>query len=201
MDCDVNSENDFHVLTKKDISLWRKDFDRVRQYILKSSDVRSKNYSQQRMNIDSLDEITILYHNREVVAFSSLYHAPFYPRGVARVLNRTWKAPSFRWQKPAYHIISQLMLRTQLDVAYKNNYDFVFLSTEGLRNRWWERWVAGANQDFPGWVIHPEMVKVCTGPYRSCWQSVVYKPLKDFSTEFPMESISQQKWRQCVGEV
>ena len=192
----TSSSIKFEVFTKKDYLFWRKDFEQLRKKIIAGSSKRSINYSHKRMDIDKLDEITVLYVNDKVVAFSSLFQSPFYPKNVARVLNRTWKAPSFRWKKPAYYIISRLMLRSQLEVAHKMGYDFVFLSTEGARHNYWKRWKSGADRDFPKWTVHPGMVQVCYGSYSTCWQSVVYKNLKNKpTTTFPMKSISLLSWK------
>lgn len=189
----------FKVFTKKERSVWENDFEMLRRRIVADSSKQSANYSHNRMDINKLDEVTVLYINGRIVAFSSLFQSPFYPKNVARAFNRTWKSTSIRWQKPAYHTISKLMLQSQLDMAYKIGYDFVFLSAEGPRHNYWRRWKDGADKDFPEWVVHPGMVQVCSGPYDKCWQSIVYKSLKcNPSIIFPMKSISLMTWKSSV---
>ena len=189
----------FKVFTKKEYSLWKDDFERLRKKIIISSDKRSVNYNHKRMDLDKFNEVTVLYVNGKIVAFSSLFQSSFYPKNIARALNRTWKEPSIRWQKPAYYIVSKIMLLPQLKAAKKIGYDFVFLSTEGARHNYWKRWKNGANKDFPNWSVHPNMVQVCCGPYDKCWQSIVYKNLKNnLNTPFPMKSISLIKWQNKV---
>lgn len=188
----------FKVLTLKDINYWINDFESIRLEILDSNDAKKINYSKDNFILEEQEEISVIYHNNKLVSFSTIFKGPNkgnfkYPKGVYRVLNRSWKSPKIRWRKPAYHILSQLMLEPQIIKAKELNANAVFISSEGHRKRWLKSWILGANTDYTNWTQIEGMVQVCGGSYLKCWQNVGYLALQDnYIPNF--EKITYEEW-------
>ena len=171
---------------KSTIQQWREDFEKLRSQILTSTDTRRENYSHSMFNIDEQEEISLLMLKGKIVAFSSLYSREHYPRGVFRALNRTWKDPYIRYVNRSYWLLSRQMLLPQIEKAKSLRSSAIFISTEGKRRRWLQRWVSEAQKENPAWTILPHMYQVAPCDSISCWQNVAYLPLqKGFQLKFP----------------
>ncbi len=193
---------DFSVMTLDTIDRWKGDFETVRQNILaQKNETRKKNYSLERLNISEQEEVTVLYRNYALVAFSTLYRRDFYPPGVSRVLNRMWKDQSIRNIEKPFHLVSKLMLDQQLDVARQLDKKAVFISTEGVRGRWLQEWVKQANQAGMAWKAIPGKCHVAPGNHISCWQNVAVFVI-DPGHDVRFDTISDKEWKKMrnLGE-
>lgn len=183
----------YKLYSKKDIHIWKRDFDNTISDILKSKDKNKNNYSINRLNLDEIEEISIIYFEDKIVAFSSIWHRELiYPKNTYRVLNRAWKHETLRWRKPAYWEISKLMLDHQIKIAQQLNIDNIFISSEGNKKKWIQKWVSGANKDGKNFNIIDGMVKVCNGDKKSCWQHVAYMNLNNEIPNFQI--MTYQQW-------
>lgn len=190
----------FRVYTLKDKHLWLNDFELTRSKILESDDAKKINYSEKNFILDEQEEISIVYYDNELVAFSTIFKGPNkgdfrYPQGTYRVLNRSWKSPKIRWRKPPYFILSKLMIKPQINKAKELNANAVFVSSEGHRKRWLKSWINGANADYKNWTQINGMVQVCSSSYLKCWQNVGYLSLKDnYVPDF--STITYEEWNE-----
>ena len=190
--------NRFTVYTLKEKDIWLNDFELARQEILNSFDQKRINYSQKNFSLDDQTEVTVVYYDKTLVAFSTIFNrADFYPPNTYRVLNRSWKNPNIRWRKPPYYILSSLMLKPQIEKAKELNADAVFISSEGRRSRWLRSWIEGANKEYNNWTQINGMVQVCGGAYIKCWQNVGYLPLKD-NYKHSFKTVSYDDWEKLI---
>lgn len=196
---DIYNPENYTTYGLADIKLWSEDFENIRTKILQSTDPKRENYSKRWFEIEQQEAMTVMYYEDHIIAFSTLFAGKTYPVGVSRILNRSWKDPDIRWQKPAYWFISQIMLTEQIRVAKILNKKAVFVSSEGNRKLWLKRWLEGADKDFPGWIQINGMAQVCGGDYEKCWQNVGYLLLDDAFT-FELDTISYNEWKEFVLE-
>lgn len=188
----------FTLYTKKDKDIWFRDFLLCIENIKKSNDSKKLNYWPKNFNIDAQDEISVIYYENKLIAFSSLYTSSDYPPGHYRVLNRSYKDPEFRWGKPAYYVLSDLMIKPQIARAQELNATCVFVSSEGNRGRWLKKWVSGANENGLNFIQILGMVKVCNAPsYKRCYQNLAYMALKD-NANIEFQTISYESWHEKI---
>ncbi|MBC6415598.1 MAG: hypothetical protein GDA46_04315 [Bdellovibrionales bacterium] len=184
--------------TKSQISQWYEDFESVRQSILNSTDHNKKNYDFKGLNLKEQEEFTVLYLEREIVAFSSLYCRDYYPNNISRVLNRIWKSPKIRYVHQSYWPLSRKMLLPQIKKAHLLNKSAVFISIEGQKKRWLKRFIFEAKKEDSRWLVLPGFYKVAPGDDKSCWQNVILLPLKkNYKFQFP--HISENEWQRRFG--
>lgn len=183
----------FKVYTLKDKDFWLNDFLQCLEKIKSSTDSKKNNYLPENFNLDEQKEISIIYLNEKLVAFSTLFRNKNFPAEYYRVLNRSYKDPMIRWSKPAFFILSDLMLKPQLVKAKELNAECVFVSSEGKRSRWLKKWVEGANQNNLNFIQINGMTKVCGGKIKNCFQNVAYFPLKENFVHI-FETMSYDTW-------
>ena len=192
--------SDFVVKLKCEISEWIEDFEKVREQILNSDDPRRLNYRSKYFNINEQEEITVLYLKGEIVAFSSLYYRKYYPSDVSRILNRFWKSPKIRYIHKSYWFVARYMFFPQLKKANELGKSAVFISTEGKKNLWLNRFVLEAKKEDARWTILPGMYQVAPGSEMSCWQNVAFLPLKQgYVFRFP--HMSKEKWNNFLPTI
>ena len=167
------------------------------EIVVTGNDRMSSNYSNRRFKIDEQMDVTLLVSDNKILAFSSLWKAAHFPKGFARVLNRTWKSPLIRSKVVYKYKLLQIFLSLQIKAAFEDkDINCIFSSMEGLRTGWWKKWISEIDKIHKGWKLHPEMVKVCRGTYSKCWQSFIYLDQKNREpSELPFSSISKKCWK------
>lgn len=182
----------FIVYTLKDKDFWLNDFLNCLEEIKISKDSKKDNYLPENFKLEEQYEISVIYRNNKLVAFSTLFRNKNYPPNYYRILNRSYKDPSIRWGKPAFYILSKLMLEPQLSKAKDLNAECVFVSSEGKRGKWLKKWVEGANKNNFNFIQINGMVKVCGGNVKKCFQNVAYIPMKEkFNHNFQVMTYSE----------
>ena len=165
--------------------------------ISQSKDLNHLNYSKKRFPINKQIDILLLTSGEKILAFSSLWQSPYYPKNCVRVLNRSWKDPSIR--RLVSKKIMLIFLLYQIKLAIKNKkIDLIFSSMEGIRTNWWKRWSDEVNKLYSGWKIYPKMIKVCNGPYKKCWQSCAYLNLFNNNPILLFPSLKYKEWKELV---
>lgn len=85
------------------------------------------------------------------------------------------------------------MLILQIQKAYSLNKSAIFISIEGKRKQWLNRFLSEAKKENKNWRALPGFYKVAPGDDISCWQNVILLPFnKGYKFEFP--HISEKKW-------
>ena len=177
--------SDLVIKTKNQISEWLEDFEQARKQILASDDIRKANYNFKRFNLEEQEEITVVYFQEEIVAFSSLYYRSYYPNNVSRVLNRTWKSPKIRYFPQVYQTSIRCMLSAQLKKVFSLKKLAVFISVES-KQRWLKKFTLQLRQEDERWIYCNQLYKVAPGEDLSCWQNVAFLPIKPgYKLNFP----------------
>jgi hypothetical protein len=186
----------FTVYTLKDKDIWLNDFLNCLERIKLSNDEKKDNYLPENFKLNEQQEICTVYFENKLVAFSTLFRNKNYPSNYYRILNRSYKDPSIRWSKPAFFILSKIMLEPQIKKAEYLNAECVFVSSEGKRSKWLKKWVEGANTNNFNFIQINGMVKVCGGNIKKCFQNVAYIPLKEnFIPNFEIMTYSEWKFQ------
>lgn len=168
---------------------------------------RSSNYGPSFKLEDQL-AITVGQLAGELVSFSTVFQRPFYPGNVARVMNRRYKNPSFRFRtmygrtiNPAEFIaeaVSQQIdfLRTRPEI------EFVFLSREVHCPRLMALYAEGLTRHTRyHWTVPDDLFLVCPHPTGwSCWQHVIYADIRGTGKQFALaERASFIELKQRLG--
>ncbi len=178
--------------TLDDISYWYKDFESTLKKIENSDDRYKNNYVRENFNILEQEDMSVIYVENELVAFSSVYSSAVYPDNTYRVLNRFWKDDLVRWDG----YVSITMLRHQLSVLEKINANCGFISAQGYRKRWMKNWIDRAIAKGFNFKQINGMVKVCNGSYKNCWHNVGYILMNDKIPNF--ETIEYDEWKSNI---
>lgn len=178
--------------TLDDINYWYKDFESTLKKIEDSNDRYKDNYARKRFNIFEQEDMSVIYVENELVAFSSVYSSSVYPDNTYRILNRFWKDDLVRWDG----YVSITMLRHQLSVLEKINADCGFISAQGHRKRWMKNWIDRAIAKGFNFKQINGMVKVCNGSYKNCWHNVGYISMNNKIANF--ETIEYDVWKSNI---
>ena len=159
-------------------------------------DQRALNYSRKRFLVESQIEVSLLILRDEILSFASLQEGPQFPKGFARAMSRSWKAPAIRSLYPKKLMLILLGLQIQAALE-RQSISHIFTTAEGERRLWWKRWIEEAGRLHPGWRLHPQMAKVCNGPISLCCQSLVCLRLRgEELKELPFAFMPISQWRQ-----
>ena len=185
---------EFEIKLKNEMEFWIKDFETLREDILKSEDLKKCNYSHHHFDLEEQEEITVVYWNKKIISFSSLYcRKNYYPKNLSRVLNRTWKSPKIRGISQPYKKLAKYMLFHQLEKACELNKSAVFISIEGNKDRWIDKFIFEAKKDDKHWKSLKGFYKVTPYDNINSWQNILLFPLqKNYKLPFPF--ISKEKW-------
>lgn len=148
-----------------------------------TKDKLSKNYKN--LDFDSFENYSIITLEENIIAFSSILQRKLWPSNTVRVFNRTWRNKIYSWTNPTFGIISQLMYDHQINYCKKNNFDFVFISTEKTPKHL-KRWMMQANEYDGGWNFCDDKKRVCNGPDKQCVQWIIYKNIKNENVPLPL---------------
>ena len=148
-----------------------------------TKDKLSKNYKN--LDFESFENYSIITLENNIIAFSSILQRKIWPSNTVRIFNRMWRNKTYSWNSPTFGILSKLMYNHQIDYCKKNNYDFVFLSTEKTP-RHFQRWLKQANEYDGGWNFCNEKKRVCNGPEHQCVQHIIYKNISNTNELFPL---------------
>ena len=173
------------IKTKEQMSEWHQDFEKLRAKILLSNDSKKLNYSSNRFNLEEQEEITVVFSDNNIIAFSSLFNREYYPKELSRVLNRMWKSTEIRKFTRPYVILTRCMLELQIKKALALKKSGVFISIENRFN-WLKKFNLQLKKGNKKWICLKKEYKVAPGNDPSCWQYVAFLPLKkDYQLIFP----------------
>lgn len=178
--------------TLDDINYWYNDFQITLDKIQKSKDRYKNNYTTDNFVLLDQENVSVIYKEDKLVAFSSVYSSPVYPNNTYRILNRFWKDDLVRWDG----YVSITMLRHQLKVLDELNADCGFISAQCYRKRWMKNWINRAIAKGFNFKQINGMVKVCNGSYKNCWHNVGYILINDKIPNF--EIIEYDEWKSNI---
>jgi len=175
----------------------------------KMDDRLAQNYTEEKLELDECDAITLVKDDEKLIMFSTLLNRPLFGNAV-RCINRFYKTPASRCGGLYHHNKLTLptfeMIEQQMEFAKTRNYDIIFASRElkdanvktqrtfdliGPR-------IIGSKHlpDKNNWIYSPNMHLVMTPKHmKSNWQSIVYYKLKP-DAELQLESMSLDKYRE-----
>lgn len=174
--------------TLDDINYWYDDFQVTLDKIQNSKDRYKNNYTTSNFVLLDQEDVSVIYKDDKLVAFSTVYSSAVYPDNTYRILNRFWKDDLVRWDG----YVSITMLRHQLKVLDELNADCGFISAQGYRKRWMKNWIDRAIAKGFNFKQIEGMVKVCNGSYKNCWHNVGYILMKEKVPRF--ETMSYEQW-------
>ena len=196
---------DIKLYSLAEIELWHDQFEFVRKQILMGQDRLRKNYGIDRLNLNQQEEASILFVDNEIASFSFLYHKIDW-KNAARVLNRFWLAPKYRGNKwttihPITKVlnigISDLMIDHQLSAAKKKKYDYIFVSRSQPALAW-QRNFLKKNKLWAG--TGDILYKTVNGNLLDSWQVCVWLNIGNLETQFPLESIHIETYKEMIGK-
>ena len=128
------------------------------------------------------------------MGFSGVFNGGRFPKGVYRVLNRTWTARAYRFMsKNLAGLHSRLIFSRHFQVL-KHRAKILFFSMEGFSEP--KIKITARKLEESGkspWVIPSGFYKVAPGDQASCWQKTAYT-LLDKSAVWPLESKNDANW-------
>ena len=145
------------------------------------------NYNSNRFNLEEQEEVTVVFSNKKIIAFSSLFNRQYYSKNLSRVLNRMWKSPEIRNFTKHFTILSQYMLEIQMKKVLKLEKSGVFISIENRLN-WLKQFTLELKKRNKKWICLSKKYKVAPGNDSSCWQYIAFLPLKNnYKLSFPIQ--------------
>ena len=181
-----NDINLYKVLNKQTYLPYKEKLEFLLDSFSKSNDKLSRNYTPKNIDIDSLDDITLIVYEDNIVSFSSVLSRPIWPKNTSRIFNRMFRNKQFNWSNPTFGIISKLTHDHQIEYCKSIGKDFAFLSIEGRKRNYLKRWTEQANEYSPGWTLCDDKKWVCKGPKQTCLQHITYKKLSSNNITFPL---------------
>ena len=92
-----------------------------------------KNYTKEKLELDTCDAISIIRNQKEILSFSTLLNRDLFGNSI-RCLNRLYKSPLYRYRDLGHYNRIKLatfeMMQQQMSFAKENNYDIIFMSRE-----------------------------------------------------------------------
>lgn len=149
-----------------------------------------------------LDRLNILSHFafdvavdefENIVTFAGIYNGGRYPKGVYRVLNRTFVSPKHRSYNGVFKgITTQIILKKQLD-ELQDQLKLVFVSREGQHAKnFLNFWVNNIAPNFC-WEVSQNFVQVVPGARsQRSYQYIAYCKLKE--VEWFPDEIGESDW-------
>ena len=159
-----NDITQYQVFNKHTYLPYKEQLDLLLDKFSKSNDKLSINYSPDRIKFDSLDDITLIVYKDNIVSFASVLSRPIWPKNISRIFNRILRNKKFDWVNPTFGIISKLTHDHQIKYCKSIGKDYVFLSIEGKKRKYLQRWTKQANEYSPGWSLCDDKKWVETGP-------------------------------------
>ena len=181
-----NDINQYQVFNKQSYLHYKDKLNLLLDEFSKSNDKLSKNYIPKKIKFDSLNEITLIVYEDEIIAFASVLDRDIWPKNISRIFNRLLRNKKFEWENPTFGIISKLIHDYQIEYCKKIGKDFVFISIEGNKRLYLKRWIEQANEYSPEWTLCNEKKWVCKGSPESCLQHIIYKKISDINEPFPL---------------
>ena len=144
------------------------------------------NIDPEKIKFDNLDDITLIVYKRNIISFASILNKPIWPKNISRIFNRILRNKEFDWVNPTFGIISKLTHDHQIKYCKNIGKDYVFLSIEGQKRKYLQRWTEQANEYSPGWSLCNDKKLVETGPPKNCLQHIIYKKISDTNEPFSL---------------
>ena len=179
-----NDINLYKVFNKQTYLPYKDKLELLLSDFSKSNDKLSKNYTPEKIDIDNLDDITLIVYEDNIVSFSSVLSRPIWSKNISRIFNRMFRNKQFNWSNPTFGIISKLTHDHQIEYCKSVGKDFVFLSIEGRKRNYLKKWTEQANEYSPGWTLCDDKKWVCKGPEQTCLQHITYKKLSTNNISF-----------------
>jgi len=167
-----------------------------------------KNYTKEKLDLDTCDAISIIRDKNEILSFSTLLNRNLFGNAI-RCVNRLYKSPVYRHRNLDHYnrikLVTFEMIQQQISFAKENNYDIIFMSRElkdinvkneksfnsTAMNRWKEYL-----PDKNNWIYSPDMhLVIPPKTTKTNWQSILYYKLKD-NVGLQLEKISLNKYNE-----
>lgn len=131
----------------------------------------------------------------KILGFSSVVYRDIF-NGSARLVNRMLKSREYRFATTPGQMTQHTteLLKQQIEFCKKAGYDNAFMSRESNNSKAaFMRYVK--NMGFTEWVIPEGRYKTCLSDSTSCWQHVMYTPLKP-NTQFQLQHITEEQYNE-----
>jgi len=181
-----NDINQYQVFNKHTYLPYKDKLNLLLDKFSQSNDKLSKNYTSEKIKFDSLNDITLIVYNDEIIAFASVLYKNIWPKNICRIFNRILRNKEFDWVNPTFGIISKLTHDHQVKYCKSIGKDYVFLSIEGKKRKYLQRWTKQADEYSPRWTLCNDKKWVCKGIPESCLQHITYKKISDTNEPFPL---------------
>ena len=178
-----NDIEQYQVFNKQTYTPYKKQLNLLLNDFSNSTDKLSKNYTLENIDIDNLDDITLIVYKNNIVAFASVLSRSIWLKNTSRIFNRLLRNKRFEWKNPAFGIISKLVHDHQIAYCKSVKKDYVFISQE-TKKLWLRKWVQQANEYNSGWTICDEKKKVTNGNSSGSIQHIAYKKISNTNQPF-----------------
>ena len=172
-------------------------YDETFKFLLKKiengSDRLNKNYTFQKLDLKGHLTFDLLVSEGHIVAFSGIYNGDRYPKGIYRVLNRTYVTPEFRSKSIFDGLNSKYLLPLQLE-EFKGYLDIIFVSRQGMRGKHFLRKWIKTCAPLGTWLIPEEFIQVANGISSDCFQNVAILKI-DPKKFWSLRTISVSDWK------
>ena len=90
-----NDINQYQVFNKQSYLPYKDKLNLLLDEFSKSNDKLSKNYIPKKIKFDSLNEITLIVYEDEIIAFASVLDRDIWPKNISRIFNRLLRNKKF----------------------------------------------------------------------------------------------------------
>lgn len=152
-----------------------KEFETGRQIQELRDDYFSTNYTLDNFKFEDQTAFSIGYKNNKPYLFSTIFRRPWWPLGVYRILNRTWKISRQDNLSKAIDPIFLDMVDSQLAWLRDNsNFEVAIISREHNSRNTLINVRDLLNIRGHKFSLHDSRIWVCKGPSDNCFQDILY---------------------------
>lgn len=191
------NKSNLKVYNKSTFVSWKNKLNLFFESVVNGNDKLAKNYI---INYDEFDELTLITHDNDIVAFSSVYYRDIWPINTRRVLNRFVKNKNLNWNDNTFGTLSKIMHDEQINYCKHADIDFAFISIQNNKQNYLKRWTQQANLYSPRWKQIDGMVWVSDGSAKNGVHHITYKDIKQLDRKFPMDAITYREYETLISQ-
>jgi hypothetical protein len=176
---------DNKIVNAEALNIFYSDF----QKTLNPSDRLAENYSRANFQIESHEMFDALYtEDGQFVACTGILKKPEWPRGMYRLLNRTYFSPLFRKSHSFSFFASDFLLPAQIERC-QSPLDFTFVSRQGTNGGHFLKKLQKRPFFYKNYRVSEDYIQVAAGLDEKSFQKILYYK-KNPATEFKINSVS-----------
>ncbi len=173
--------------------LWEgKLYDFCQRFASSDREEKYLNYTPEGLDLTGHLTFDALVVEDEIVSFCGIYNGGRYPRGVYRILNRSFTRPDYRSSGLGVRLLnSQFLVPIQIQ-NYVSQIDLAFVSIqEPHLRRALAKIVKQIKSPYlSNWQYAEGMVQVALCEAKACYQNVIYSPLTNDYKKFPLKTVT-----------